>query len=121
MKWLLSPYVLIISLAISLLAGVGYVRAYLKDRSLEIEIEALKNQQESLERKKMDLTSLFRKVETDEYAREHAREELGMHEVGEKAVVIENVKEETGSQKKKKEMTKSNPQKWFEYFFGELR
>lgn len=121
MKWILSPYVLFISLVISLLAGVGYVRAYLKDRALEIEIEALKSQQENLERKKMDLSSLFRKVETDEYAREHAREELGMHEVGEKAVVLENVKEESESQKKTKEVEKSNPVKWFEYFFGELQ
>lgn len=118
-KWLFSPWVIGGALIVGLFSSVGYARSYLRDRAIDQEIAMLKESQDQLERKKTDLSTLFQKVEGDEYAESHAREQLGLHDVGEKSVVIEPIHGETGIQGTgaiKKE-SPTNLQKWWHYFF----
>lgn len=119
LSWLFSPWFVAIALIVGLFSSVGYVRSYMRDRAIEGEIAALKETQVQQERKKTDLSVLFKKVEGNEYAQTHAREQLGLHSPDEKSVVIEPVHGETGAPEK--ELTKkaipSNIQKWWQYFF----
>ena len=97
----------------------NYARAYYQSYSIQKEISRLQSEKERLDAKYLKTVELFKYVQTPEYVESKARVELNMVKPGEHAAIIQSAITSSARQTPRPVVTlKSNPQLWWEYFFG---
>ncbi len=111
-----SRLFLSIALVAFVLVGYGLVKATIRRVEIEREIAILKEEINEHRSKSEQLTKLLDKLGTEEYREWQARVQLGLQKPGETVVVIQN---QSTEDKITTEIsnTKSNWQRWWEYFF----
>jgi cell division protein FtsB len=108
-----------ISCAIVLAAvwvGVSLTREILRNRSIDMEIQRIEAEAQSLEVKNLEILNLVKQFEDADFLEREARLKLGLQKEGEKVVVINksgNGSETVGNGGE----NLSNPAMWWNYFF----
>jgi cell division protein FtsB len=123
-NFLASPFFLIIAIPLAALVGFGFVRSYYSGYKINQEIESLKSEIESLERKKLESMEILNYVMSSDFVEEKARTELNMKKEGENVIVFKNdngYTSKNGSMVASTGQKISNPIKWWYYFTNKDR
>lgn len=116
---------LIGSIALLLVVGVATVRESYQGWKVDREIQALQAQADELEGRNAKLRDLARALQDPERMEVEARIRLGLQEPGEHVVVLSGL-DVTSTWRsavkldvvqEKPEIERSNPERWFNYFF----
>lgn len=107
----------------SLLAGLGllafllvsFTRTLYRDREIRVEIRQLEAHAAKLEKQKNQSQQWVAYLKSDAYLEHEARKNFGYAKPGEKVVIIEG---ETSQGQAEGQRDRTNPQKWFAYFFS---
>lgn len=111
----------IVLLALCVVVLVSFVRVYFKDYELRREIDRVRRDVSSLEKRKIESLELLKKLQSDAYVEERARVELQRGRADEAVLVVPGqVVSSTDAQRlapptERREL--SNPRKWWYYFF----
>ncbi len=105
--------------AAALLTGIGFVREALRARQIAREIQALKQEADSLRVRNFQASSLQASLESGEFLEREARMKLGLQKEGERVVVLRKdvpqpVKADATSEPAAEIW--SNTKKWWMYF-----
>ncbi|MFA5359645.1 MAG: septum formation initiator family protein [Patescibacteria group bacterium] len=125
-----QKFLALLGLIIIILISFPFVKNTLKQYRINKEIGELKQEISDLQNKNVDLKNFVSYLESDQFAEEQARLNLGLKKPGEEVMVIksDNNKASTststsatmfnipGYEKAKPEVKQSNPEKWFNYF-----
>jgi cell division protein FtsL len=125
-----QKFLALLGLIIMILISFPFVKNTLKQYRINKEIGELKQEISDLQNKNVDLKNFVSYLESDQFAEEQARLNLGLKKPGEEVMVIktDNNKASTststsstmfnipGYEKAKPEVKQSNPEKWFNYF-----
>lgn len=119
-KW---PLFLIANVAVLLVVGMSTIRETYRGWSVDQEIQALEQQAAALEGRRSELAAFANRMESPEYVEREARAKLGLQKPGEHVIILEGVKA-TGSQwsiditptPPPARDTRSNPERWWDYF-----
>lgn len=105
-----------------LFVGTTAVRETYREWNVDQEIQGIKSQVETLEGKKLQLSALVDRIHSMESLDKEARARFGLRKPGERVVVVQGMgasdpaaAAETPAGKE--DAARSNPQKWFAYFF----
>ena len=94
---------------------------------IQKEIEDLKVQAEKKERDNEKLKGVIEYFKTDDFQEKEAKEKLSVQKEGEKVVMVKGekpsedskkIKEETQQPIEEKKDERSNPKRWWDYFFA---
>ncbi len=100
---------------------VSFVRVYFKDYELRNEIERVRTQVSSLEKRKIESLEVLKRLQSDAYVEERARVELQVVRPGEAMLIVPGqIVSSTASKSYTPSSSVrplSNPQKWWYYFF----
>ncbi len=120
-----------LGLIIIILISFPFIKNTLKQYKINKEISELKKEIADLQNKNVDLKNFVSYLESDQFAEEQARLNLGLKKPGEEVMIIKNANENSlienssssqtifsipGYEKIKPEVKKSNPEKWLNYF-----
>ena len=107
------------AILIGMLGLVLFVTAKLFMQKYEVqrEIAALEERADRIQSENQELSELINYFQTDEYKERQAREKLNLKKEGEFVVVLPEIKDK-GQVLGEQGDEKSNPQKWFDYFFA---
>ena len=100
---------------------MGLVREIVSRYRVNQEIESVRMEIETLERKNKELAGLVDYLNTDSFKEIQARQNLGVQKEGEVAVSIESMPDNTNEQvvfADSEDVEKSNFEKWWGYFFS---
>jgi len=125
-----QKFLALLGLIIIILISFPFVKNTLKQYRINKEIDELKQEISDLENKNVDLKNFVSYLESDQFAEEQARLNLGLKKPGEEVMVIKTENDKTstsastsatmfnisGYGKAKPEVKQSNPEKWFNYF-----
>lgn len=114
-----------------ILISFPFAKNALKQKRINSEIDGLKKEIATLQNKNVDLKKFVSYLESDQFAEEQARLNLGMKKSGEDVIVIKRAAENDisassspgtifnihGHEKSKPQAQISNPKKWLRYFF----
>lgn len=117
-----------ILLAIAALGYIGFstFQETKKKQQIEDEINKLKKEAEEINRENLNLEEKIYYLESDEFKQREAKEKLNLRSPGEQVVVIkpsltkqedENLENQDPEISKNNLDPRSNPQKWWDYFF----
>ncbi len=109
------------ALTLGLLFAFAYVRSYVRDFGIEKEVRALEVKQATLEKNRLELSAMLKKVQNNSFVEAQAREQLGLHKPGEKTVVVQDSASPSSTDANSPKnivISLSNSQKWWHYFFG---
>ncbi|MBI2989615.1 MAG: septum formation initiator family protein [Candidatus Magasanikbacteria bacterium] len=121
-KFFTSRLFLLVALFLAILTAGGFARAYYQDYKVRQEIKKLKEDIDSLEKKKFESLRFLDFVMSDRFVEEKARTELNLKKPDEQVIFIQNVsgpEPETNAQaldEEKKWEVLDNPRKWWYYF-----
>jgi cell division protein FtsB len=106
-------------LLVLVLGAVAFVtfELYMQKRQVDIEIARLTEQSDSLSKDNGQLSELIKYLDTPEYKEREAREKLNLKKPGEEVVVLPEGAN-NGEVASAQAETRSNPEKWFNYFFS---
>lgn len=111
--------VLLVLVVVFVLVFFGLVRALMNDYSIKKEINRLKGEQASLEKKRLESLEFLKTIKTQDFIEKEAREKLGLAKAGEHLVIFasstENFGEDNFTQKLKR---LTNSARWWYYFFA---
>jgi cell division protein FtsB len=114
--------ILLVLLIILVLIGLNLSKSLKKSSQINNEITGLQDEIQNLEKQNLELTELIEYFNSDAYIEERARVDLGLKKEGEKVVIlpeISKVTDEDGQEAKQGDnLEKSNPRKWWDYFFN---
>lgn len=101
---------------------VSFLRVFLKDYELRKEIGRLQTDVSKLEKRKIESLEVLKKLQSDSYIEERAREELQAAKPGEAVLVVPGLSVSSTSQQaltieNEEPQQLSNPLKWWYYFF----
>ncbi len=116
-----STWFLAINLVIFGFVGWSYLREATRGNDVENQLAALKRQAMELDIKNRDDAALLSKVGTKSFVERQARLSLGYQNPGEKEIYLTNGLGQASSFGKVDTTDNSdltNPQKWWQYFFG---
>jgi cell division protein FtsB len=101
------------------LGAVAFItfELYMQKRQVDIEIARLMEQSDSLSKDNGQLSELIKYLDTPEYKEREAREKLNLKKPGEEVVVLPESAND-GQIASAQTETRSNPEKWFNYFFS---
>lgn len=113
----------VIVIILFLFLFISFLRVFLKDYELRHEIGRLQTDVNKLEKRKIESLEVLKKLQSDSYVEERAREELQAAKPGEAVVVVPGLSvSSTAPQsltlEKEAPVELSNPEKWWYYFFG---
>jgi cell division protein FtsL len=123
-----SKLVLILEVLILVLISAALSKEVINRYQIKGEIKKLQNEVSSLEKKNSDLSGLVTQLSSSTYKEEQARLQLGLQKPGESVMVV--LGESTNSSTLQAAQTdsastpvsttekKSNPQRWWDYFFS---
>jgi cell division protein FtsB len=103
--------------------AVSTARETYREWKVDQEIQSLQTQVQGLEGKRLQLNQLLSRMQSDEVLDEEARARFGMKKPGEKVYVIRGDLAAGESEPTAPvmhadpERIRSNPQRWFDYFF----
>ncbi len=103
----------------ALAAGIGFAREALRARQIDREIQALKDEADSLRVRNFQVSSLQASLESGEFLEREARMKLGLQRAGERVVVLRKdapLSEKNASQDARVAVEWSNAKKWWTYF-----
>ncbi len=103
----------------ALAAGIGFAREALRARQIDREIQALKDEADSLRVRNFQVSSLQASLESGEFLEREARMKLGLQRAGERVVVLRKdapLSGKTASQDARVAVEWSNAKKWWTYF-----
>jgi len=126
-----QKFLTLLGLAAIILISFPFAKNTLKQYRINKEISELKKDIFNLQNKNVDLKNFVSYLESDQFAEEQARLNLGLKKPGEELTVIKMAAGDTlvstssgatifnipGYEKTKPEAKKSNPRKWLNYFF----
>ncbi len=121
--WLLSKWFLVVISVLLVLLTVSLVREFYRSYQINNEIAVLQQEIEALQGDNSELSEFVEYLKTDRYFQEQARLKFGLKTPGEKVVVLKGgtqpVSEsfDTTSSGSVSTRQKTNPSKWFAYFF----
>lgn len=90
-------------------------KLFMQKREVQKEIKTLQEKADSISKDNAELSELIKYYKTDEYAQRAARDKLNLKKEGEFAVSLPPSVTSEAPDSKKEE--KSNPKKWYDYFF----
>lgn len=95
----------------------------IRKQKINQEIAEIQKEIDILERKNRELEALVEYLNSESFKELQARQNLGLQKEGETAVAVESIPESKQSDDfvfgKEDSLSKSNPEKWWIYFFGE--
>ncbi|MFA6306277.1 MAG: septum formation initiator family protein [Patescibacteria group bacterium] len=126
-----QKFLTLLGLAAIILISFPFAKNTLKQYRINKEISELKQEISGLQNKNVDLKNFVSYLESDQFAEEQARLNLGLKKPGEELTVIKTDAGDTsagtssgvsifnipGYEKTKPEAKKLNPEKWLNYFF----
>lgn len=126
-----QKFLTLLGLAAIILISFPFAKSMLKQYQVNKEISELKKEIFSLQNKNIDLKNFVSYLESEQFAEEQARLNLGLKKPGEELTVIKMAAGDTsaaafsgatifnipGYEKARPEAKKSNPRKWLNYFF----
>jgi len=126
-----QKFLTLFGLAAIILISFPFAKNTLKQYRINKEINELKKEIFDLQNKNVDLKNFVSYLESDQFAEEQARLNLGLKKPGEELTVIKIAAGDTlagtssgatifnipGHEKKVPEIKKSNSRKWLDYFF----
>lgn len=121
-----QKFLTLLGLAAVILISFPLAKNKLKQYRINREVSGLKKEIAALENKNEDLKNFVAYLESDQFAEEQARLNLGLKKPGEELTVIKPVGAASsavpifnipGYTKIKPEVKTSNPKKWLNYFF----
>lgn len=95
----------------------AFSREFLGNRALEREIRQFEERREELERDRLASFELIEQLSSEYFLETEARTEYGLAAPGEDVIVFAETEPEEAPEDTMRE--RSNPEKWFSYFFGE--
>lgn len=111
----------LVLLIVLLFIILNFSRGCQKSRRINQEISGLKNEIGQLEKDNLELKELITYFNSTAFLEERARLDLGLKKEGEKVVVLTDLAKKELAEKKTEaaaaEKPRSNPQKWWRYFF----
>lgn len=117
----------LLGLVLGLLLGMAVYREIRKKEAVQKEIRALQEEAAKISRENSDITERIAYLESRDYKEREAKEKLNLQKPGETVVVItpgpskEEIVENSNREKRILEIAgiqeKSNPEKWWDYFF----
>lgn len=118
-----SKLFVVIGVVVLIYFSVALGKEITRRVEVSAEISSIQDEIHSLEGENKDLNALLAYLNTDTLVENEARMKLGMQEAGESVVVVpvEESDQQTEqlfkTAEQQAEDLKSNPQKWWEYFF----
>jgi cell division protein FtsB len=125
-----QKFLTLIGLAAIILISFPFAKNTLKQYRINKEISGLKKEIFDLQNKNVDLKNFVSYLESDQFAEEQARLNLGLKKPGEELTVIKSANNISvgissgttifnipGYKKTRPETKKFNPKKWLNYFF----
>ena len=124
-SYLISRLFLMAGLAAIIMIALALAEETYKRYQIQQEVAELKDQAEEIEGDNQHLKGLIKYFETTEYQEKEAKEKLSLQKEGEQVILIKEKspepKSSTSNNSTKtapKEDTRTNPQKWWDYFFA---
>lgn len=121
------PVFLLANVALFLVVGVSTVRETYRGWSVDREIRALESQASTLEGRKTQLEVLAQDLVSEDRVEYEARSRLGRKQPGERVIVLQGLSsttswtggasDDTAVAETAVAPTRSNPQRWWDYFF----
>jgi len=125
-----QKFLALLGLIIIIFISFPFAKNTLKQYRINKEMNELKQEISDLQNKNVDLKNFVSYLESDQFAEEQARLNLGLKKPGEEEVVIKTSTGDTltstsssatmfnitGYDKAKPEIEQSNPKKWLNYF-----
>lgn len=126
-----QKFLTLLGLAAIILISFPFAKNTLKQYRINKEISELKKDISDLQNKNVDLKNFVSYLESDQFAEEQARLNLGLKKPGEELMVIKTAAGDAsagtssgatifnipGYEKIRPEIKQSNPRKWLNYFF----
>src|SRR3989304_9986483 len=105
--------------------GWAALNEYLRERAIDAEVNELKQAIDGLESKNQELESSLAFIQTPEFQELEAKRQLGLAKDGENVIVFSDkpagkIKSSDNETDGEDAPQLSNPQKWLNYFFGDL-
>ncbi len=102
---------------------ISFLRVFFKDYELRHEIERLQTDVNKLEKRKIESLEILKKMQSDSYVEDRAREELQAVKSGESVLVVPGLSVSSTASKAltleaESVRVLSNREKWWYYFFG---
>jgi len=113
--------------ALLLVVGVSTIRETYREWKVDQEINQMQAQVEQLEGRKLALTDLVSRMDSPDALDREARTRLGLKKPGERVIILRGADQELkswqeyglgGTAAATEDTTTSNPERWFNYFFG---
>ena len=115
-RWFAGVVLLIIALV-----GVGATRAFIQRMGIQGEIQTLKDSISKQQSRQNQYSKVLDKIKDFTYIEREARVKLALKEPGEKVFVVPNELLPTVLNTPVLGREKSNPERWWDYFFGERK
>ena len=128
-----QKFLSLIGLAVVILISLPFIKNEIRQYRVNREIDGLKQEIADLQNKGVDLKNFISYLESDQFAEEQARLNLGLKKPGEELMIIKNGPNQAASpsstvgnnqifnipgyQKSQLAAEASNPVKWLNYFF----
>jgi cell division protein FtsB len=120
-KW---PLFLLANIAILFVVGMSTVRETYRGWSVDREIQALENKAFALEGRRSELAAFAEKIQSTQYLEREARAKLNLQKPGEHVIILEGVSRgeaewssiDITPEPAVMADTRSNPQRWWDYF-----
>ncbi len=102
---------------------ISFLRVFFKDYELRHEIERLQTDVNKLEKRKIESLEILKKMQSDSYVEDRAREELQAVKSGESVLVVPGLSVSSTASKAltleaESVRVLSNREKWWYYFLG---
>ena len=110
---------LIILVGFLILFGFNFFKEYSRNRQLNAQIKKLEVMAKGLEAQNLDILSLAKYLDTEEFLEVEARTKLGLKKTGETTVVVNIPGMEEGATSTQPNPIKKTPniKQWWKYFF----
>lgn len=124
MDWLKQRTITVFGLLIFIYLLLGSGKLIYENYRVHQDEKILSHEVDELEQRNLELQSLLAYYRTDSYKEKEARARLGYQEPGERVVVVPKPKNEElvsitqPGKRARPETPPSNPEQWWEYFFG---
>ena len=119
LRTVVSSKVLLVCIAfLFIIFFTASAKKVMKKEYVDSEIDRLKAEITQLQDKKTQFNEVLQYLESEEYVEDEARLKLGLQKPGERVMVITENTETTEIPAQIAYDTRTNIQKWWEYFFG---
>lgn len=114
--------VFIVNIVVFFFLALAFGREYVTNIQIEREIERFEKERQRLEQDNLSLNNLISSLSSEYFLEKEGRIKHGLGEQGETLLVIKDDQlipaEVTDLSSTEEQKQRTNPQKWFDYFFG---